>query len=146
MCLDFRTFLPGRGISTVRLLGLGVGVGSQLLELNFRQRHLTPISPAQGSAWHLQALNRDFLTCLNGRINSSELQSWNAYCACYTMAGRRQGFKGTKITLSWSSSVAQQVKDLAASLLWLCSLLWHGFDPSPGNLHMLRMQHPHPRK
>ena len=25
------------------------------------------------------------------------------------------------------------VKDVALSLLWLGSLLWHGFDPWPGN-------------
>ena len=27
--------------------------------------------------------------------------------------------------------MAQQVKDLALSLLWLRLLLWHGFDPRP---------------
>ena len=28
--------------------------------------------------------------------------------------------------------MAHQVKDLALSLMWLWSLLWHGFDPWPG--------------
>ena len=40
-----------------------------------------------------------------------------------------------KNLVSWSSSVAQQVKDLSLSLLWLRSLL-RGFDPWPGNLDM----------
>ena len=30
-----------------------------------------------------------------------------------------------------SSLVAQRVKDLVLSLLWLRSLVWHGFDPWP---------------
>ena len=34
---------------------------------------------------------------------------------------------------SWSSLVAQWVKDLALSLLWLGSLMWCGFHPWPGN-------------
>ena len=38
-------------------------------------------------------------------------------------------------TLSRSSLVAQQVKDLALSLQQPRSLLWHGFDPWPGNFH-----------
>ena len=29
--------------------------------------------------------------------------------------------------------MTQQVKDLALSLLWLLSLLWHGFNPWSGN-------------
>ena len=37
-----------------------------------------------------------------------------------------------KITFQGSSSVAQQIKDLALLLLWC------GFDPWPGNLHVLR--------
>ena len=39
--------------------------------------------------------------------------------------------------------VAQWVKDLALSLLWLKLLLWLGFDLWPGNFHMLRA---HPKK
>ena len=35
--------------------------------------------------------------------------------------------------------MAQWVRDLALSLLWLGLLLWHGFDPWPGNFHMLCM-------
>ena len=31
--------------------------------------------------------------------------------------------------------MVQWVKDEALSLQWLGSLLWHGFDPSPGNFH-----------
>ena len=34
--------------------------------------------------------------------------------------------------------VAQQVEDLVLLLLWLRSLLWHGFNPWPGNFHMLQ--------
>ena len=34
-----------------------------------------------------------------------------------------------------NSLVAQQVKDLALSLLWLRSLLWHWFNPLPRNFH-----------
>ena len=30
--------------------------------------------------------------------------------------------------------MACQIKDLALSLLWLCSLLGHGFDPWPREL------------
>ena len=37
---------------------------------------------------------------------------------------------------SKSSLVAQGVKELALSLLWLRSLLWPGFAPQPGNFHM----------
>ena len=37
---------------------------------------------------------------------------------------------------SWSSLVLWQDKDLALSLLWLRLLLWYGFDPWPGNVHM----------
>ena len=37
---------------------------------------------------------------------------------------------------SGSSLVAQWVKDLALSLLWLWLLLWHKFSPWPGNFHM----------
>ena len=36
--------------------------------------------------------------------------------------------------------MASQVKDLALSLLWLWSLLSHGFDPWSGNFCMLQMQ------
>ena len=32
--------------------------------------------------------------------------------------------------------MVQWVKDPALSLLWLGSMLWLGFDPWPGNLHM----------
>ena len=35
----------------------------------------------------------------------------------------------------WSSLVAQEVKYLM--LRWLGSLLWRGFDPWPGNFHIL---------
>ena len=34
--------------------------------------------------------------------------------------------------------MVQWVKDLVLSLWWLQSLLWHGFDPWPGNFHILR--------
>ena len=32
--------------------------------------------------------------------------------------------------------MAQWVKDLVLSLMWLWLLLWHRFNPCPGNLHM----------
>ena len=40
------------------------------------------------------------------------------------------------ISSSWSSLVAQWVKDPALSLQWLCSLLWRRFSPWPRNFHM----------
>ena len=36
--------------------------------------------------------------------------------------------------------MVQQVKDLVLSLQWLGSLLWHSFDPWPGNFYMLWVQ------
>ena len=41
---------------------------------------------------------------------------------------------------SRSSLVAQRVKDLALSLLWLGSLTWLGFDLWPGNFCMPPVQ------
>ena len=38
----------------------------------------------------------------------------------------------------WSSRVAQWVKDLALSLLWLGSLLWYMFNLWPRNFCMLQ--------
>ena len=35
--------------------------------------------------------------------------------------------------------MAQQVKELALSLLWTCLQLWHGFDPWPKNFQMPRV-------
>ena len=46
---------------------------------------------------------------------------------------KRQKEKKKKGKKSWSSLVAQQVKDLALSLLWFWLLLWHRFDPWLGN-------------
>ena len=40
----------------------------------------------------------------------------------------------------WSSLRAQQIKDLALSLLWLWLQLWYRFDPWPGNFLMLWTQ------
>lgn len=37
--------------------------------------------------------------------------------------------------------MSQQVKDLTLSLLWLTSLLWHGFDPWPKNMQMQWKRH-----
>ena len=34
--------------------------------------------------------------------------------------------------------MAQQLKDLALSLQWLGSLLWHGFNPWLRNFYMLQ--------
>ena len=42
-----------------------------------------------------------------------------------------------KISQWWSSLVVHWAEDLASLLLWLGSLLWHRFDPWPGNLHRL---------
>ena len=36
--------------------------------------------------------------------------------------------------------MAQWVKDLALSLLWLGSLLWYHFGPWPGNFHVRGVQ------
>ena len=36
--------------------------------------------------------------------------------------------------------MAQQVKDPVLSLLWFWLQPWLGFDPWPGNFHMLRVQ------
>ena len=35
--------------------------------------------------------------------------------------------------------MAQWVRDLVLSLLWLRLLLWCEFDPWPGNFHMLQI-------
>ena len=40
---------------------------------------------------------------------------------------------------SRNSLVTQQVKEPVLSLRWLGLLLWHRFDPWPGNFHMLQM-------
>ena len=42
------------------------------------------------------------------------------------------------LRIKWvrSSLVAQGIKDLVLSLRWLGLLLWHGFDPWPGNICM----------
>ena len=45
----------------------------------------------------------------------------------------KEEFKAITI---WHSLVVQQVKDPMLSLQQLGVLLWHGFDPWPGNLHM----------
>ena len=36
--------------------------------------------------------------------------------------------------------MAEQVKDLGLSVLWLWLLLWHRFDPWPGNFCMPQVQ------
>ena len=36
--------------------------------------------------------------------------------------------------------MAQWVKQLVLSLLWLRPLLWRGFDPWPWNFHLLQMR------
>lgn len=41
-----------------------------------------------------------------------------------------------------SSLAALRVKDPVLSRLWLWSLLWHWFDPWPGNLCVLQVQPP----
>ena len=55
-----------------------------------------------------------------------------------------------KLTLlsyrSRSSSVVQQVKDLALLLPWLRSLLWSRFSPWPPNFHMPWVWAPPPRQ
>ena len=36
--------------------------------------------------------------------------------------------------------MAQRTRDLALSLQWCRLLLWHGFNPCPGNAHMLQVR------
>ena len=48
--------------------------------------------------------------------------------------------EGRKRLMKRSSLVLQRIKDPTLSLQWLGSLLWHGFDPWPGNFHMLHRQ------
>ena len=50
---------------------------------------------------------------------------------------RREGNLGPIRSLLQESLVLQWVKDLALSLQWLGLLLWHRFDPWPGNFYML---------
>ena len=45
-----------------------------------------------------------------------------------------------KMRMSWSSLVAQWVKDQVLSLLWLGSLMWLEYDPWPENFHMPQVQ------
>ena len=40
----------------------------------------------------------------------------------------------------WHSREAQWAEDPSLSLQWLKSLLWCGFSPYPGNVHMLQVQ------
>lgn len=54
--------------------------------------------------------------------------------------------KKSQILKKESSLVAQRVKDLALSLLWLRSLLGLGFDPWQGNFHMLWVSTPPKKK
>ena len=42
--------------------------------------------------------------------------------------------------------MVQCIQDPALSLQQPGSLLWHGFDPWPGNFHMTQAQHPPPKK
>ena len=46
----------------------------------------------------------------------------------------------------WRSLVVQLVKDPVLSLLQLGSLLWHMFNPWPGNFHILQVQPKKERK
>ena len=55
------------------------------------------------------------------------------------MPGLKIGGPGFK-TGSPESPCGPVVKDLVLSLLWLGSMLWHGFDPWPGNFHMPQAQ------
>ena len=49
----------------------------------------------------------------------------------------REGNLGPIRSLLQESLVLQWVKDLALLLQWLDLLLWHRFDPWPGNFYML---------
>ena len=40
----------------------------------------------------------------------------------------------------------QRIKDLVLSLQWPGLLLWYGFDPWPGNFHMLHGHGPKKKK
>ena len=52
------------------------------------------------------------------------------------LRGRNQGRRLDFKTVMNSSLVAQGVKDLLLSLLWLGLLPWHGSDPWPWNFRM----------
>ena len=51
-------------------------------------------------------------------------------------SGLAQKSKKKKKKRSRAPRVAQWIKDPVLSLLWYRSLLWHGFDPWPGNFHL----------
>ena len=54
-----------------------------------------------------------------------------------TSTSEREGLTHTDATATWEGiSLAQKVKDLVLSLLWLRLLLWHGFNPQVWNFHM----------
>ena len=56
--------------------------------------------------------------------------------------GKFEECKDLKSLLSWSSLVAQHIKDPVLSLQWLGSQLWYRFHPCPGNFCMPWVQHP----
>ena len=58
------------------------------------------------------------------------------YAACAALKSKKRKKERGKR----SSLVAPQVKDLALVLLWLRLLLWHGFDPWPGNFQVLQVR------
>ena len=55
---------------------------------------------------------------------------------------RLRGVKNLALPPKWSSLVAQLVKDLVLSLLWLWLQLWHGFNLWPGNFCMSQVYPP----
>ena len=57
-------------------------------------------------------------------------------CSKWSFRERKSVYKISSIG---SSLTAQWVKDLMLSLLWLRQLLWHKFNPWPGNFHMLHV-------
>ena len=51
------------------------------------------------------------------------------------MGDSHKQYTKSKMPVIGRSLVAQQAKDLALSLQWPRTLLWHGFDPWLVNLH-----------
>ena len=65
---------------------------------------------------------------------------------CFTSNWSSVKKDGLKIFDNGSSLLAQQVKDLVLSLLWLWLQPWRGFDPWPRELPNAMGRHPPPKK